>query len=420
MKVAIIGGGISGLMAASELNDFCEYTLYEADDRLGGHADTHHIELAGQPIAVDTGFIVFNEDAYPHFSRLIGRLGVESQASDMSFSVSHRPTGLEYNATNLNGLFCQRKNLFNPRFYRMIMDIKRFYREAPALLVNEVQVGLYDYLVANDYSDYFIEHHILPMASALWSADFDSIKSYPLLYMLRFMHNHRMLQINDRPQWRTIAGGSVQYVQAVSDHLQGTVRLNCPVKHISREADGVQVHSSQGVHTYDAIVLATHTDQALGMLAEPSAMERTWLQAIPYVENHIDLHTDANIMPRHQSGWASWGVNCYQNPVAGCTVNYWMNKLQSLPTQTPVIVSLNQSNHIREEHILATRTYHHPVYGPYTEQAQEAIQSIQGKNRTYYCGAYLGWGFHEDGARSAAMAVKKLKEDLTHGYAQVA
>lgn len=412
MKVAIIGSGISGLMVADQLNDRVDYTLFEQADYLGGHANTQTVEVDGQTIHVDTGFIVFNEDVYQHFNGMLQKYGVESIPSDMSFAVANRVTGLEYNATNLRTLFCQKANLFKPKFYRMLWDIKRFYGAAESIMASGTEVGILAYLQAQGYSEYFIEEHIIPMVSALWSGDFATVHDYPLVYMLQFMKNHQMLQINDRPEWRTIKHGSQVYVQAIAEHMTGEVRLNTPVTGVKRDEGQVWLTSPAGTEAFDRVVFATHTDTALAMLHDPTEAEQVALSGIPYVANQMALHTDASLLPKNRQAWASWSVNKHAANKPVCTVNYYMNLLQSLPCKTPVIVSLNQNEYIDPDHLLVTKTYHHPVYNRQTLQAQAQIQAIQGQHNTFFCGAYLGWGFHEDGARSGVAVSQMLQEQL--------
>lgn len=412
MKVAIIGGGISGLMVADQLNGQIDYTLYEQANYLGGHADTQHVEVDGKSIHVDTGFIVYNQDVYKNFNAMLVKYGVDSIPSDMSFAVSNRVTGLEYNATSIKTLFCQKSNIFNPKFYRMIWDIKRFYGHAQQLLLSDTKIGVYEYLTRHNYSDYFINEHIIPMVSALWSGDFDSVRDYPLVFMLKFMQNHQMLQLNKRPEWRTIKNGSKSYVKAIADHIQGEVKLNTAVKQVKRTDRTVEVITDEGSACYDQVVFATHTDIALKLLTVPSADEQQALGGIPYVENHMDLHTDASLLPANKKAWASWSVNRHEDTKPVCTVNYYMNLLQSLECETPVIVSLNQNEYIGPEHILMSKKYQHPIYTRATLQAQQRIKQLQGQNNSYYCGAYLGWGFHEDGARSGVEVAELLKADL--------
>ncbi|MFV0544376.1 MAG: NAD(P)/FAD-dependent oxidoreductase [Marinicella pacifica] len=409
MKVAIIGGGISGLMAADSLNGVLDYDLYEAAPDLGGHADSHDIEVDGQTLSVDTGFLVYNESRYHHFTDMLSRYEVASEASDMSFAVSNRVTGLEYNATNLSGLFCQKKNLVSPRFYRMIADIRRFYRQAPNVLENNVDTGIYDFLVSEKYSSYFIHEHMMPMVSALWSGDFETVKDYPIYYLLRFMANHQMLQLTGRPQWRTISGGSKHYVNAIKEHMQGRVHINQPVKSVVRDDRGVLITSAHGIERYAAVIFATHVDDTLVLLEQPTLQEAQALGGIRYVDNDMVLHTDATLLPRNRKAWASWSVNYYGEDNQGCQVNYYLNQLQNLKVASPVIVSLNQTERINPARKLLQKTYRHPVYDRKTPVYQQQIQALQGHNHSFYCGAYLGWGFHEDGAESGVKAAQMVK-----------
>ena len=415
MKVAIIGGGISGMMAAERLNGHVDYVLYEQAETLGGHANTAHVVVDGKSIAVDTGFIVFNETNYPYFTDMLKRYDVAYKDTDMSFSVANRMTGLEYNATNLNTMFCQRRNLFNPRFWRMIKDILKFYKQGPGLLASDIELSVFEYFKQNKYSEYFIQNHILPMISALWSGDFETVKSYPLKHMLRFMDNHHMLQVDGRPQWKTITGGSIEYVKALSKGLQGEVRCGTSVLSVSRSGNHVVVDTETHSEKYDQVIFATHTDQALSILSEPTEAEAYALGNKKYTENRVDLHTDGSIMPKNKKAWASWHVNVGGNETSVCTANYYMNLLQSLDVSTPVIVSLNQSDLIDEEKILQSHSYWHPVYDENTSGTQEVLSQIQGMNNTYYCGAYNGWGFHEDGAKSGVLAAEMLIESLNLG-----
>ena len=418
MKVAIIGGGISGLMAARELQGKADYTVYEKNPRLGGHTDTHEVIIHGQSYSVDTGFIVFNPPNYTHFNAMLEAYQVASQPSDMSFAVSNQNSGLEYNATNLSGLFCQKKNLLSLKFYGMIRDIMRFYKKAPELLETlDENVTLADYLQREKYGHYFIEEHIIPMASALWSGDFDSVRQFPLKYLLAFMRNHNMLQINDRPQWRTIQGGSQRYVEAMQKNLTGTFNTGVEVMMVERKPQHVVVHSNQGMETFDRVIFACHSDQALGLIQSPSQQEKEILGGIPYTRNEITLHTDGKVMPKNKKAWASWCVMKYTDMPDRCTVSYYMNLLQSIDCPEPLIVSLNQGSKIARDKILKTLYYHHPVYNPKSLAAQARKDEIQGHNRSYFCGAYWGWGFHEDGARSAVQAVNSLLTEQANANA---
>ncbi|GAB4266879.1 MAG: FAD-dependent oxidoreductase [Methylomicrobium sp.] len=411
MNIAIIGSGISGIYAAHYLSEQHQVTLYEANHYLGGHTDTHDIVLDERHYAVDTGFIVFNEHNYIHFCRFLNDLGVASQPSDMSFSVTDAKTGLEYNATTIDKLFCQRRNLLSPRFYRMIVDIFRFYREAPALLTSEDDsLTLGDYLQSHRYSEAFIEDHILPMACALWSGPPESLKNFPARYFVAFMNNHRMLTIDDRPLWRTVKGGSSTYVEAFKQRFNGRLRLNCPVRSIERNADSVIVNDDHESARFDAVIMACHGDQALRLLADPSREEREVLGAFAFQDNDTVLHTDAALMPKHPKAWASWNALKPDGEQAHCTVTYYMNLLQSLNAPEPLLVTLNCTDRIDPMKILMRRHYRHPIYTPASLAAQKRHTEINGVNRTYYAGAYWGWGFHEDGASSAQQAIALLSE----------
>ncbi|MGD7034253.1 NAD(P)/FAD-dependent oxidoreductase [Methylotuvimicrobium buryatense] len=409
MKIAIVGSGISGIYTAHYLDKQHEVTIYEANTYLGGHTDTHNIVLHDRQFAVDTGFIVFNEHNYIHFCRFLNELGVASQPSDMSFSVADAKTGLEYNATTIDKLFCQRRNLFSPRFYRMIADIFRFYREAPALLKSgDDTLTLGEYLQQNRYSEAFIDDHILPMACALWSGPPESLKNFPARYFVAFMNNHRMLKIDDRPLWRTVKGGSSTYVEAFKQRFGGELRLNSPVRSIARDNDGVTIIDESGERRFDQVVIACHGDQTLRLLSDPSPDETEILGAFSFQDNDTVLHTDAALMPRHPKAWASWNALKPAGTQANCTVTYCMNLLQNLDAPEPLLVSLNCTDRIDPSKILMQRHYRHPVYTPESLAAQKRHAEINGLNRTFYAGAYWGWGFHEDGAASAQLAIDKL------------
>ena len=335
---------------------------------------------------------------------------MKSEASDMSFAVSNRVTGLEYNATSLSGLFCQKKNLVNKDFYRMIFDITRFYRHATQLLEAREDTGIYQYLTDHSYSDYFIYEHMMPMVSALWSGDFDTVKDYPVYYLLRFMANHQMLQLTGRPQWRTISGGSQHYVDAIHRHMQGQAYTSTPVQSVLRDDQGVVVTTAKGNRRYAAVIFATHVDDTLALLEQPTLQEADILGGIRYVDNDMALHTDAELLAQNKKAWASWSVNYYGDNSQGCQVNYYLNKLQNLTVSSPVIVSLNQTDRINPDLMLVQKTYRHPVYDRKTPERQQQIQDLQGHNNSFYCGAYLGWGFHEDGAESGVKVAQLVKE----------
>ncbi|TAN04606.1 MAG: FAD-dependent oxidoreductase [Rhodanobacteraceae bacterium] len=419
MRIAVIGSGIAGLASAWLLSRAHEVTVFEANDYLGGHTHTHNIELQGNRYAVDTGFIVHNPVHYPLLTRFFDELEVASQPTTMSFSVRNEASGLEYNATSLSGLFCQRRNLVSWRFHGMLRDILRFYREAPALLDgDEPGPTLGEYLTAHRYGDAFRDEHLVPMASALWSSPSRQILEFPARYLAAFMANHQMLQVRGRPEWRVVRGGSASYVRALQTHWDVRERLSCPVHALRRDAEGVEIEHTAGRERFDHAVLACHSDQALAMLADASAAERAILGAIPYQENDVVLHTDARLLPRNRKAWAAWNAAIPREPGAACTVSYCMNLLQGLDAPEPLVVTLNRSEAIDPAKILRRMRYHHPVYTYATVAAQRRKAEIQGIRRTWFAGAYWGFGFHEDGIRSGVEVANALGVRwpvITHG-----
>ena len=409
MRIAVVGSGISGLSAAWLLSQRHEVVLFEADDRIGGHTDTHRVEVGGRRLDVDTGFIVHNPVHYPLLTRMFAELGVATRPTTMSFSVQDARSGLEYNATSLDGLFCQRRNLASPRFWGMLRDLARFYREAPALLdVAGQGPSIGEYLQANGYGAAFRDQHLLPMASALWSSPAAGILDFPAKYLVRFMANHHMLQATGRPEWRVVDGGSRRYVDALLARWDVQVRVSTPVRRIVRDGGGVRVGCDAGEARFDQVVLACHSDQALALLEDPSDAEREVLGAIGYQANETVLHTDARLLPRARKAWAAWNAYLPPDPADACTVSYCMNLLQGLPGDTPLVVTLNRTGDIDPACILARRAYHHPVYTHAAVAAQARKPAIQGRRHTWYAGAYWGWGFHEDGIRSGVEVATRL------------
>lgn len=402
MRIAIVGSGIAGLASAWLLSRGHEVVLFEAEDRLGGHTHTHDIELHGRRYAVDTGFIVHNPAHYPLLTALFDELGVASQPTTMSFSVRNEASGLEYNATTLDTLFCQRRNLVSPRFWGMLRDLTRFYREAPALLETPGEgPTLGEYLDAGGYGAMFRDDHLVPMASALWSSPASRILAFPAKYLVRFMANHQMLQVDGRPQWRVVRGGSSAYVRALEARWRVQVRTDTPVRMLLRDGDGVTVFTDGGAERFDQIVLACHSDQALRLLNDASEDETAILGAMPYQANDTVLHTDARLLPRRRKAWAAWNAFVPRDPGDACTVSYCMNLLQGLDAPEPLVVTLNGTDAIDPDRILRRMRYHHPVYTHASVAAQARKAEIQGRRRTWFAGAYWGWGFHEDGMRSA-------------------
>jgi predicted NAD/FAD-binding protein len=410
VKIAIIGSGIAGNVAAYRLHREHEITVFEAGDHVGGHTHTHAVEQDGRTLNVDTGFIVFNDWTYPNFIALLHELGVESQESEMSFSVKCDVTGLEYNGTTINSLFAQRSNLLRPSFLRMIRDILRFNREAPSLLAPEArETSLGDYLRENRYSTEFKRNYILPMGAAIWSASPTMMLDFPARYFVRFFHNHGMLSVDRRPTWRTIRGGSARYVEKLTAPFRDRIRLNAPVEAVHRTPTHVVVKPQWGeAERFDAVFLACHSDQALRMLADPTPAEREVLGAIPYQRNDVVLHTDTAILPKRKLAWAAWNYHLSSQERDRVAVTYNMNNLQRLGTPTPLLVTLNMSDAIDPAKIVKQLSYEHPVYTP----AGVAAQSRQAElnvDRTYFCGAYWRNGFHEDGVVSALNALEHFR-----------
>ncbi len=413
MRIAVVGSGIAGLATAWLLSRRHEVVVLEANGYLGGHTHTHALELEGQTLAVDTGFIVHNERNYPRLTAMFRELGVATRPTTMSFSVHNAGTGLEYNATSLNALFCQRGNLVSARFWRMLADLVRFYRSAPALLqADDPDLTIGQYLRQHHYSEAFCEDHLVPMACALWSAPGRRAEQIPARHLIAFMQHHQMLQLRGRPDWRVVEGGSSAYVAALTRNWKASARVNTPVLGVRRDAQGVELTLPNGRERYDQLVLACHSDQALAMLKDATDTERAVLGAIGYQRNDVALHTDPRLLPRNRKAWAAW--NAYVAPGADeneCTVSYCMNLLQHLPVQTPVIVTLNRTHAIDPARVIKRLRYEHPVFTEQTIAAQQRRWDIQGRRRTWYAGAYWGWGFHEDGMRSATEVASALGVD---------
>ncbi len=417
MRIAVIGSGIAGLSSAWWLSQRHEVTLFEANDYLGGHTHTHQVEVDGQVHAVDTGFIVFNPTHYPLLTALFDELDVASQPTTMSFSVHSERSGVEYNATSLDTLFCQRRNLVSPRFWGMLRDLRRFYREAPALLHSADEgPSLGEFLDAGRYGGAFIQEHLLPMASALWSAPIASLAHFPARYLVQFMANHQMLQVSGRPEWRVVSGGSARYVDALRRRWRVRERLESRVLGVERHEHGVRVLTAEGLEGFDQLVLACHSDQALALLSDADACERSVLGAIGYQPNEVVLHTDARLLPRNRKAWAAWNAHVPRDPMAPCSVSYCMNLLQGIDTPTPLVVTLNRTEAIDPAKVLRTLHYAHPVHDHDMVRAQARWTEVQGRRRTWFAGAYWGWGFHEDGIRSARRVVDALQSLDAEAY----
>ncbi|MBK9128697.1 MAG: FAD-dependent oxidoreductase [Phycisphaerales bacterium] len=411
MKIAVVGTGISGLVAAHLLHRDHELIVYEAGEHVGGHTNTIEIEEDGQRLAVDTGFIVYNERTYPNFCRLLAQLDVATQPSDMSFSVRDERSGLEYRGDNLNTLFAQRRNLLRPSFYRLLGEILRFYRQSPELLALPGECGgtLGDYLRDRRYSDDFIHRHLVPMGAAIWSADPQQFLAFPAAYFVRFCHNHGMLSVFNRPRWRTITGGSARYVEKLISPFRSRIRLCTPVASVRRAPTHVEILDAHGgKERVDRVVLATHSDRALRLLADPTPTELAVLGVMRYQRNDTVLHTDERLLPRSRRAWASWNYHIPAVPRGCATLTYNMNRLQSLAARRTYCVTLNCTEQVDERHVIRRIEYHHPVYTLESIAAQRRWAEISGVNRTHYCGAYWGYGFHEDGVNSALAVCRQF------------
>lgn len=409
-RIAVVGAGISGLSAAWLLAKRYEVVLYERDDRLGGHSNTVYVDGAAGPVPVDTGFIVYNELTYPNLTALFDHLGVRTKASEMSFAVSRDGGRLEYCGAGIGGLFAQKRNIANPRFWSMLRDLFRFYNSAAGDLASlSASHTLGDYLDRHRYGVAFRDDHLLPMAGAIWSAPCAAILGYPASAFIRFFHNHGLLLLGGRPPWRTVDGGSIAYVRRLVEDFTGHIRLQADIGSIERRDGGVVVHDRKhGAEHFNDVVMATHADQALELLADPSPMERELLGAFGYSRNEAVLHTDVNAMPRRRAVWSSWNHVDGGPDDEAVAVTYWMNRLQGLDTQLPMLVTLNPSTPVREDLVLHRETYHHPLFDRSAIEAQQRLWTLQGQRGTWYCGAYFGAGFHEDGLQSGLAVAEAL------------
>lgn len=412
-KIAVVGTGISGLAASWLLNQRHDITVYEQNDYVGGHSHTEEFQLGGQSIPVDTGFIVYNPVNYPNLVALFERLDVPTKPSDMSFAASLNDGALEYSGTDLRGLFAQPQNLFKPRFLRMLRDLARFYRQAPQLAGNRslADVPLGVFLQNHGYSEAFIYDHLMPMGAAIWSSSVQQMLDFPTLAFLRFFDNHGLVQFTDRPEWRTVDGGSREYVHRLTASFADRIRTGQPVVSVERSADRQTIITADGSREeYDQVVLACHADQALNLLAEPAANERAVLENIQYQANTAVLHTDTKLMPRREQAWASWnyiGTGASPTEQLLC-VTYLMNRLQNLPTRTPVMLTLNPCRPIDPDKIIRSYEYEHPMFNSAAILSQPRLWELQGQQNTWFCGAYFGSGFHEDGIQAGLAVAEKL------------
>lgn len=407
-KIAIVGSGISGLMAAHCLQHRYDITLFEKNDYLGGHTHTHDIQLENYSYRVDTGFIVCNDKTYPNFLKLLDECQVQKQKTEMSFSYCNRDNQFEYNGHSLYSLFSDRKNLFNPSFYRFIFDILKFNHKTKNLKVDVISddMTIIDFVDSLDLSGMFKQYYFMPMIASIWSSDVKQIETAPAKFILGFLQNHGLLQIFQRPQWYSICHGSNSYVEALRKRAQYKICLNEPVHHISRLRESIRVETPQRQLDVDYVVMATHSDEALASLKNPSIEEAQTLARIPYQANTVVLHTDPSAMPKHKRSWASWNfIDARQEKLC---LTYYMNKLQSLTGPHDIFVTVNPTMPLDESKILKCLNYAHPCFQLSSSNAQANYDKINGKDRIFYCGAYWYNGFHEDGVRSALAVAEKL------------
>lgn len=421
MNIAIIGTGIAGNVAAYHLSRNHRITIFEANDYVGGHTHTHEIDWKGKQYRLDSGFIVFNHQTYPFFTRLLKELDVPTQASSMGFSVKCDRSGLEYNGTTLNTLFAQRRNLIRPSFYRMIKDILRFNREAPQCLATpDTTTTLGTYLTQAGYGKEFLDWYLIPMGAAIWSANPGQMWAMPAQFFIRFFHNHGMLNINDRPTWYVIRGGSQSYVTKLTAPFRDRIRTSTPVESIKRNRTGVTVTVRHGApERFDAVFMATHGDQALRLLSDATALEEEVLSPMTTQNNEAALHTDARMLPACRRAWAAWNYHIPVHTQNRVAVTYNLNILQGLRAPVQFCVTLNNSQNISPDKILKRMVYRHPIFSLPSVRAQQRQAEINGRNRTYFCGAYWRYGFHEDGVVSALNALDHFQRTRHHAELSV-
>ncbi|WP_224404805.1 NAD(P)/FAD-dependent oxidoreductase [Afifella sp. IM 167] len=408
-RIAVIGSGIAGLSAAWLLSGRHEVVLYEAEPRPGGHSNT--VDVPEKGLAVDTGFIVYNETNYPNLVALFSHLGVATEASDMSLAVSLDNGRVEYSGTGINGLIGRRGNVVSPRFWGMVKDLMRFYREAPALLGagRSEALTLGEYLEEGGYGPAFIEDHLLPMAGAIWSASAAEIRAFPALAFVRFFHSHGLLLLSRRPRWRTVSGGSRRYVERMLADCSAELRAGAPVARVTREEDGVTVTDAGGhADRFSEVVIATHADQALALLGDADATEWTGLSAFRYSQNRAVLHSDERLMPKRRRVWSSWNVigDTGGHEDKPLSVTYWMNRLQNIDPRHPLFLSLNPPKPVEAEKTIAEFTYTHPIFDAPAIGAQASLWRLQGRRRTFFAGSYFGYGFHEDALQAGLAAAE--------------
>lgn len=415
MKIAIIGSGISGLTSAYLLNRNHDITVFEAKDYIGGHTHTHNIKIKDKEYAVDTGFIVYNERTYPNFIKLLDTLGVERQLSTMGFSVKSASEDYEYAGESLNSLFAKRSNIFRLGFLRMLYEMYRFGKKSDSTgLGLDVSITLGTYLRSENYSNEFINYFIIPMGAAIWSTPANKVLDMPAYFFIKFFYNHGMLEIINRPKWWVIKDGSSAYIKKIIKGFESKINLSSPIRTVSRLDNGIEIETANSKKPlmFDAVVFATHSDQALGMLKDPTEKEKDILSSIPYQKNEVLLHTDSSVLPKRKLAWASWNYQLDSNPESPVVLTYNMNILQSLDCDETFCVTLNDHQSVDKSKVLKKITYHHPLFTVKGIEAQKRKLEISGVNNTYYCGAYWHNGFHEDGVASAIEVCKHFGEQI--------
>ena len=415
MKIAIIGSGISGLTSAYLLNRNHDITVFEANDYIGGHTHTHNIKIKDKEYAVDTGFIVYNERTYPNFIKLLDTLGVERQLSTMGFSVKSASEDYEYAGESLNSLFAKRSNIFRLGFLRMLYEMYRFGKKSDSTgLGLDVSITLGTYLRSENYSNEFINYFIIPMGAAIWSTPANKVLDMPAYFFIKFFYNHGMLEIINRPKWWVIKDGSSAYIKKIIKGFESKINLSSPIRTVSRLDNGIEIETANSKKPlmFDAVVFATHSDQALGMLKDPTEKEKDILSSIPYQKNEVLLHTDSSVLPKRKLAWASWNYQLDSNPESPVVLTYNMNILQSLDCDETFCVTLNDHQSVDKSKVLKKITYHHPLFTVKGIEAQKRKLEISGVNNTYYCGAYWQNGFHEDGVVSALEVCKHFGEQI--------
>lgn len=411
-RIAVIGSGVSGLTAAYLLSKKHQVSVFEKSANIGGHTATVDVELAGQHYAIDTGFIVFNNKTYPNYLALLNEIGIGKQETEMSFSVHNSDSGMEYNGHNLNTLFAQRRNIFNPKFWLLVKEILRFNKlckQSYHAKNYDESLTLGDFLQENDFGYYFAEHYILPMGAAIWSSSLIQMQAFQFHFFVKFFHNHGLLNIADRPQWYVVPGGSRSYLAPLCEPFADNIHLNADIKMITRENNAVQIYFTNGdLQTFDEVVIACHSDQALALLGDATEQEQKILGAIPYSENSVVLHTDINLLPKRKKAWASWNYQLNGNRAKPASVTYNMNILQGLSSDDTFCVTLNQREDIEQSKILREFIYHHPVFSTESINAQQKRLEICGHQHTHFAGAYWYSGFHEDGVRSGVDVAQRF------------